>query len=257
MLGGRDGYSRGMISQTDFSAARDRALATLSQESGIGTLAEKLLHKTLKLYIEPRDELHEMECLGYVVDIKNESGIYEVQTANFAYLLPKLKKLLPESCVTVVYPIIVHKNIIWVDKETGSTSKPHKTTREGRATDVFYEASALSSLIPSPNLTLRIVMLAAEEYKALDGWDKTRKKGSTRLERIPTLIEDIIDLKTVEDYISIMPSLPERFTAKDFSRALRIKGRRASYSLNFLMRIGAVSRIGKEGRAYVYEITKE
>ena len=246
-----------MISQTDFSVAKSRAITELSYDGGIGTLSEKLLHRILKLYIEPRDELHEMEYLGSVVDIKNEDGIYEIQTANFRYLIPKLKKLLPVCHVTVVYPIIAHKDIMWVDKETGGISEPHKTTRQGRECDVLYEASALAQFIPDSNLTLRLIVMSAEEYKSLDGWDKTKKKGATRLERIPTAVERIVDLNSVGDYVSILPPLPDRFTAKDFSRALRIKGRRASYSLRLLLSIGAVSKVGKNGRAYVYEITKE
>ena len=240
-----------------FAVAQRRALLDIEREGGIGTLSEKLMHKTLKLYIEPREHLHEVDFLGSVADIKNECGIFEIQTKNFAYLIPKLRKFLPECHVTVVYPVVGHKNILWVDKQTGCISDAHKTTRVGRVSDVLYEVSALTEFIPDDRLTVRVILLTAEEYKSLDGWDKSRKRGASRIDRIPTAIEKIVDLNTISDYISILPPLGEKFTAKELYKALRLKGRRASYSLNFLMRIGAVKRVDKIGKAYIYEMEKE
>ena len=133
-------------------------------------------------------------------------------------------------------------------------SKPHKTSRTGRVSDVLYEASALVNFIPHENLSVCVLVVRAEEYRRLDGWDATGKKGATRAELIPTEISGVIELRTVDDYKSILPPLADGFTSKDFARALRLKGRRASYSLTLLKRIGAVEQIGKRGNAFLYRI---
>ena len=238
-------------SAAEFVAARERASRELAGTGGIGTLSEKLLHKTLKFYIDPNSEHHEVEYLGAVADVKNEQGIFEIQTRAFSYLIPKLRRFLEAERVTVIYPIISAKTIYWVDSETGSVGAPHKTTRTGRVTDVLYEASALAELIPHENLTVTVMLIKADEYKRLDGWDATRKKGATRLERVPTELEAVTELRTAQDYARILPPLPESFTAKDFSRALRLRGRRASYSLKLLRTLGVVLQIGKKGNAFI------
>ncbi len=243
-----------VINNDDFLRARKLASKSLSSDGGIGTLAEKLLHKTVKFYIDENPEYHEVKHLGAIADVKNGQGIFEIQTRSFAYLLPKLRRFLENGHVTVIYPIISEKNIYWIDKETGSAGAPHKTTRVGRASDVLYEASALRELIPHENLTVRVMLIRADEYKLLDGWDATRKRGAKRLECIPTGLCDVIDLSSREDYLALLPPLPERFTAKDFSKALRLRGRRASYSLGLLKQLGIIIQTDKRGNAFIYKI---
>ena len=245
-----------MTSHADFAAARNRVLTELPSDGGIGTLSEKMMHKILKLYIDPDTDNHEVAYLGSVADVKNSDGIFEIQSANFSYLIPKLNKFLVNDKVTVVYPIVGSKTVSWIDKDSGEITAPHKTTRQGRATDVYYVASAISEFIPHENLTLRIIIMSAEEYKYLDGYGKSRKNRATGIDRIPTGIEREIELRTVEDYASLLPPLPEEFTAGELSSALRLRGRRASYSLSFLRRLGIVEQVGKRGRAYLYTLKK-
>ena len=245
-----------MTSHADFAAARNSVLAEIPSDGGIGTLSEKMMHKILKLYIEPDADNHEVAYLGSVADVKNDDGIFEIQSSNFSYLIPKLRKFLTSDKVTVIYPIVGSKTVLWIDKESGEITAPRKTTRQGRATDVYYVASAISDFIPHENLTLRVIIMSAEEYKYLDGYGQSRKKRATKIDRIPTGIEQEISLHTVDDYASLLPPLPDIFTAKDFSSALRLRGRRASYSLSFLRRIGVIIQTGKRGRAYLYTLKK-
>ena len=73
---------------------------------GVGGLSEKAIHKILKLAIEPRVEMHEVSFCGSIADVMNECGIYEIQTRNHHKLIPKLKKFLPKTDVTVVVPLV-------------------------------------------------------------------------------------------------------------------------------------------------------
>lgn len=242
-----------ILDNEKFLNARLSAEAQLATEGGIGTLSEKLLHRTVKFYVDQNSEYHEVDYLGAVADVKNEQGIFEIQTASFSYLRAKLRRFLKNDSVTVIYPVITDRTIYWID-ENGALSEPHKTSRTGRSTDVLFEASALADIIPHENFRILVFLIRAEEYRKLDGWDATRKKGATSEKLIPTELTGIIELSGVEDYKAILPPLADGFTSKDFSRALRLRGRRASYSLTLLKRIGAVEQIGKRGNAFLYRI---
>ena len=244
-----------ILDNEKFLSARLLAEEELKVDSGIGTLSEKLLHKTLKFYVDPSVEHHELEYLGAVADVKNEQGIFEIQSASFSYLITKLRRFLKAYTVTVIYPVVGNKTIYWIDAD-GCVSKSHKTSRIGRSSDVLFEASALADMIPHANLTISVAVVSADEYRRLDGWAKTGKKGATRTELIPTGISQVIELRTVDDYKALLPPLSDGFTSKDFARALRLRGRRASYSLTLLRRIGAIEQTGKRGNAFLYKINQ-
>jgi len=235
-----------------FDRARIRAISEMSGQGGIGTLAEKLLHRILKLYLEPDESLHEVKHLGSVADIKNREGITEVQTRALERLLPKLRKFLKEDKVTVVYPIVYEKRLTWLDKESGELIKPRKSPRRGGYPNALPELSKISELIGHENLTVRLVLLTVSEFKALDGWDKTKKRGATLLERIPTALNGTLDITSPSDLALLLPSsLGESFTAKEFERATTLCGRRAWFSLQLLLEKDVLSR-EKSGRAYIY-----
>jgi len=187
------------FSEERFFEAKKRVLSDSSESSGIGTLAEKSLHKILKLYTEPREACHEISILGSVADIKNEEGITEIQTKSFDKLLPKLRRFLTEYPVTVVHPIITEKHIVWIDPETGEVTEPKKSPKRGRPTDVLPELCRIAEHFGDGRLTVRLILLTATEYKYLDGYGKDRKKRATRIDRLPTAITDTIELRTVRD----------------------------------------------------------
>ncbi len=243
-----------MINEERFLEAKKRAELVIENKSNIGTLGEKILHRTLKLYYEPRRELHEAAHLGIVADIKNEEGITEIQTGSFAPLLPKLKRLLPTERVTVVCPIIKEKRLFWVDPETGETAEPKRSPKKGKFSDALPELSKLSGLLFSDNLTVRLLLLSADEYKLLDGYGKDKKKKSTKIERVPTSLIEEYDIKSLKDLKGILPILPTPFSAKDFNKATSLKRRKAFFSLKFLENSGVIERCGKSGNAYLYKL---
>lgn len=246
------------MDRTRFFEARRRVLSEEVSEGGIGTLGEKLLHKVLKYYFEPCEEHHERELLGSVADVFDGERVVEIQTRAFNKLLPKLRKFLPHYPVTVVYPIVRVRVLHWLDRETGELTPPRKSTKRGKYSDALPELSAIRELIPNENLTVKLVYLDSEEYRYLDGWDKSRKHGATKLQLIPTDIIAIEELASRDDYRSLLPEgLPEQFCAEELYRVLGMRGRRAYFSLNLLRELGIIKQTGTRGRAYIYEINKE
>ena len=236
-----------------FQAARSAVLSESVAWDGIGTLSEKSLHKMLKLYIEPNIENHEVAYMGGVVDIKTADGIYEVQTRGYEKLVPKLRRILPTSPVTVVCPLAHEKYVRWLDRESGEMSERRKSPKRENAFDAFRMLFGIRELITHPNLHVRLVYMQVEDFRALDGWDKTRKRGSNRIERIPTNIIREEELSTCADYSAYLPTtLGDEFTAPEFSRTIKRTSRYTFYVLKLLVATGAVREVGKRGRATLY-----
>ncbi len=244
-----------MIDEKRFLDAYLSVTVKDEQRNCIGRLAEKSLHRILKMYYEPCEELHEVPFMGSVCDVKNDKGIIEIQTGSLTPLIPKLKKFLPRSTVTVVCPIIAEKRLIWLDKETGELTEPKKSPKKGRCSDLLPELSKISDILFSDGLTVRIVLLAADEYKYLDGYGKDRKKKATKIERLPRKLLGEFDIRTKDDLRSILPPLPSPFTSADFNKATGLKRRKAFYSLKLLERVEIAEKCGKDKNAYLYRMT--
>lgn len=246
-----------MIDQASFARfaeARIRVLGESVLDSGIGRLSEKSLHKILKLYIEPQEELHEKKRLGSVADILNDDGIYEIQTGSFERLLPKLEKFLPNNRVCVVVPIICEKTVRWLDKSTGEVTEPRKSPKKETPYTAFRELYKIRRFLTHENLSIRMIFLRAEEFKYLDGWDRSKKRGATKIDRIPTALLDDITINSKSDYLRFIPdSLRVEFTARELSLAAQYPARISSYVTGLLRTVGVIQFVRKEGRAYVYK----
>lgn len=244
-----------MIDEKRFFEAYLRVTGSEKERVGIGRLSEKSLHSILKCYLEPREELHEVTYLGCVLDVKNEEGIIEVQTGSFTPIIPKIKKLLPHSKLTLVHPIIAEKTLIWIDKETGELTEPKKSPKKGKFSDALPELSKLSGLLFSEGFTVKLMLLSADEYKYLDGYGKDRKKRATKVEKIPKRLIGEFDIKTKSDLNSILPPLPATFTSADFNKATGLRRRKAFYSLKLLLREGVIEQCGKVRNAFLYRLS--
>ena len=219
---------------------------------GIGRLSEKAMHRALKLYYEPNEAYHEVECLGSVADIKNEWGIIEIQRASLSYMIPKLKCFLPEYRVRVVHPVTVKKRVRWLNSETGEITATGKITQGKRVQDVSFELYKLREFIGNPNFELVLPLIECDEYRLLDGWDKTRKKGATRLEAIPRELCDELTFKAREDYLALIPNtLGDSFTEREFRAAIKSRSRYSYYALRLSLDLSLIER-HREGKCYVY-----
>ncbi len=220
---------------------------------GIGTLGEKTVHAVLKRYYEPVADRHEIQVGGYVADIVGETGIIEIQTRQFERLRRKLDAFLPVCPVTVVYPIAHTKWLYWMDPNTGEMSNKRKSPKTGSPLEAFFELYKVKDYLCREGLCIHLILLDVEEYRNLDGWSHDRKKGSSRFDRVPVDLHDEIRLASPMDFRSLLPQdLPEEFTCSDLKECGGISLASAQTAMRVLAHIGAVSRIGKRGRANLY-----
>lgn len=237
-----------------FSMARGQALSCDPTDFSVGQLREKLVHRTLKYYIDDDTSHHEVKHLGYVLDVKNSDGVFEIQSRAFDKLRKKLPRLLSDGHVTVVYPLIYERHITWIDPENGEATAPRKASKKGRKSDVLCELARISDLPLHENFTLRIYTLIADEYRTLDGYGKFKKKRATKMNLIPRELVSVSEYRTLSDFAALLPDgLGTEFFAKDFYSLTRLRGRRGWLALTFCTEIGLVRRIGKLGNAFVYE----
>ena len=236
-----------------FSEACRALYGAVPSRNRIGVLSEKTLHSVIKRFIEPNEALQEVKVGGYYADIKNDDGIFEVQTRSFNRLRAKLTSYLETEKVTVVYPIPAVKRLIWIDAQTGELTSPRKSPKRGSYFDAFPELYKLDMLIANESLRVLLLMVDMDEYRYLNGWSADGKKGSTRHERYPIALADSLLLATKEDYEGLLPSdLCSPFTSKDFASAAKIRPKIAQTVLTVLLKRGAVQCVGKKGRLKLY-----
>ena len=198
-----------------------------------------------------------MKVNGFVADICNAEGIIEIQTRSLGKLKRKLEVFLQNVPVTIIYPIAHTKYLCWVDEETGTVTGRRKSPKTGSAWNLFRELYPLRSFLTHPNFCVCAALIDLEEYRLLNGWSKDKKKGSTRYDRIPIQLVELIYLMTEEDYRAIIPNtLPKKFTSKEFSKAVHISLSSAQRALLILYQLGVVQRVEKQKNAYIYELTE-
>lgn len=223
---------------------------------GIGTLNEGPLHAYLKNRYEPRQELHEVKVGGYVADIANEEGCIEIQTRSFGKMKKKLKALLDQGQVTLVYPVARLKWVLWIDPATGEVSNRRKSPKRTQPADVFYELQWISELLDHPNLRLLVVSMEIEEYKNLDGWGKDRKRNATRATRVPVQVFDEVLIQCPRDYVLLLPEgLPEAFTTADLAKLAGLSRSTAQVGARLLRQLGVIELVGKKGRSNLYAVS--
>ena len=227
-----------------WEAAKQAALR--AERAGIGTLGEKGVHAALKYYFAPDPADHERPVAGFVADIAREDGIVEIQSRQFRHLDDKLAAFLPLGPVTVVYPVIVEKRLLWVD-ETGEVIRTRKSNKKGRPADLLAELYGIRRHLEAPGLSFHIVLLTAEEVRERHG--RTVKRG----ELLPGDLQGEMRLSAGETG-ALAPELPRgAFTAKEFAKAAGYRPREGSFALQTLVQLGLIRRAGTRGKAYLYE----
>jgi len=236
-----------------FCEACHTLIGSVPNRNGIGVLSEKTLHSVIKRFIEPNEALQEVKVGGYYADIKNENGIFEIQTRSLNKIRAKLTSYLETERVTVVYPIPAVKRLIWIDAQTGELTTPRKSPKHGSYFDAFPELYKLDMLIANESLCVLLLMVDMDEYRYLNGWSADGKKGSTRHERYPIALAGSLLLATKEDYEGLLPSdLCSPFTSKELATAAKTRSRIAQTVLMVLSKRGVVQCVGKRGRLNLY-----
>ena len=224
----------------------------------IGTLSEKSIHSTIKDYLEPNKEYQEIKVGNYIADIKKDNTIYEIQTQQFKNLLSKINYYIKCRYKTIiVYPIAQNKYINWVEPNNTEILERRKTPHKGVIQDMFKELYWIVNYLDNPLIELHIILLDVEEYKYLDGYGQNNKKRATKIDKVPTKINEIIQINSISDLNKFLPdTLPKEFTSKDFIKHSKCNKRWAGSGLKMLRENNIITVVRKQGNTFVYSKNK-
>ncbi|MBO5938649.1 MAG: hypothetical protein J6Q82_04025 [Clostridia bacterium] len=228
----------------------DRADATAGERFEL--YAEKRLHRILKDFISEEEGTQEISVGKYTADLLVGDEITEIQTRSLRPLLPKLCYYLSDTeyRVTVVHPILAEKTLIRAERDTGEVLSVKKSPKKGRVTDGLSELYWLSSLLPNERLTVRFLLLRADEVRYSERV-RYRKSGAYDAELFPRELLDEIVLGCREDYRIFLPEGLADFTAAEYAGWSKLRGRNIYSALNTLCAVG-VLRKEQEGKKYRY-----
>ena len=223
---------------------------------GIGTYNEKRLHRILKSYISENEDSYEIPMGRYVADIFEDGRITEIQTRDMERLLPKLRFYLEKTRypVTVVYPVIRDKAILRVDADSGELIRRRLSSIHGNLWDALPPLYHIRELLPNARLTIKVILIDAEEYRYSEAI-RYRKQGRYISELYPTELILEYELSDQESFKALLPDTSAPFTAAEYSRAVKRKGRELYSALNLFCSLGLLDR-QKDGNKYVYKRTE-
>ncbi len=223
-----------------------------SQE--IGTLNEKPLHAALKeWYVQPGDQF-EVSVDGFVVDIVRDDLLIEIQTGNFSSIKRKVKTLVKNHPMCLVYPVAREKWIVRLAKDgSGDVLGRRKSPKRGAFEHVFAELVSFPQLVADANLSLEVLLVQEEEVRRYDGQRAWRRHGWVIHER---RLLDVVDRRLFETPADLLafvpPDLAEPWMTSDLAAAIsqpRWLARKMAYCLR---KMGAVVPVGKQGNAILY-----
>jgi hypothetical protein len=222
--------------------------------STIGVLREGPLHAAVKaLLVGPGDRL-EVPVGRFVIDLVRLDGeLVEVQTGGFSALGAKLDALLDEHRFRIVYPVAAERRIVRVDHHGEMTSVRRSPKRAG-VVEVFDKLVAFPSLLSHPHLTVEVLLLREEHFRAarpMRARHRTRDPGERRL----VDVLDRVELRGPDDILNSLPVLPAvpfstRELASLFGCSL-VLAQRTVYCLRIM---GLVEAGGKRGRTPLHRV---
>jgi len=225
--------------------------------NSIGTKKESSLHRELKTLYSGPQGMTEVAAAGYIADGLNGEGEFiEVQTGSFAPLKRKLKALLLEAPVRLVYPVAAAKYIEVFELFNGTVFLLHrrKSPRRGSPWDLFNALVYGWELASLQGLSIELVLADIVERRVADGKGSWRRRGQSILDKSLEAVRESIVLERPADYLRFVPfARREAFTASMLAKKAGIKAALARKALYVLTRLGLVKRAGKKGRAWLYE----
>lgn len=254
------------IGKIRFLRLAHEELSRIKTRDGIGLLAEKRLHSTLKRWICEDTRCHEVKITGkgekkrrFVADILTKNGeIFEVQTGKLYPIRAKIHFYMTETDyhVTLLHPLLREKWICWLNIETGEATARKKSPLHETALHALAQCKPFLPYLGTKRFSICLPALEAEEFRLLDGWGRKGKRGSHRYELIPLALLDTLSLKERTDYVALFPTdarLNTPFTAKTFGKIAHLKGYDIYNALAVFEGLDVIKKSGTEGRAALWQ----
>ena len=221
-----------------------------------GGMGEKSLHNAIKnWYAQPGDQVEALVD-GYIVDIKRDDLLVEIQTRNFSAIKNKLATLIKSHQVRLVYPVSEMKWIVRVDKNGEQILSRRRSPKRGRVEDLFTELVYIPQLLEDSSFEIEVLMLHSEDILIDDGkgsW--RRRRWSIHDRRMLKVVEQRL-FKTPWELASTVPTFLENgFTTKQLAEKKRMPLQLTRKLIYCLRKMGLLENAGYERRAPTYRRT--
>lgn len=191
---------------------------------------ESSLHNTLKAYYSSvYNGQTEVKADGHIYDILCEdSTVIEIQTQNLSSLYKKIEDILNRNKkVILIYPQVIGKKINYYNEE-GKLTFSRKSSKKGHILDVFSQLTKIYPFLLNKNFILDIVEvnIIEERLKTKEKVQSKNKKRRFRKDWNKTnkRLDEIIKttrFDNKDDYLSVLPELPEEFSSKELKECLK------------------------------------
>ena len=225
------------------------------EETGINIQNERSLHASIISWYSKEGDRFEVKVDGFIIDIVRDNLLIEIQTRNFSAIGRKLRSLLKNHKVKLVYPVPVEKLIITIDAQDGSVISKRKSPKKGSAVEVFNELVRIPDLINDENFMIEILLIREEEIRCKDGKGSWRRKGTSIIDRKLLEVTGQVLLCNKEDFLKFLsPELNQSFTNKILAQNMCIpisKVRKMTYCMR---KMGVIMETGKIGNELLLSI---
>jgi hypothetical protein len=224
-------------------------------ENTFGSRRESSLHSSIKKWYFLEGDRLEAKVDDFIVDMVRGDLLIEIQTANFSAIKPKLKRLLKDHKVRLVYPLPRKKWIVHRSMSNGEITGRRMSPKRGSLYDLFSELIRIADLFPIGNLSIEVLMIEVEEIWCNDGKGSWRRKGASIEDRRLIDILESVMFENKMDFLGVLPKgLPNPFTNRNLAENLRIpinQSRKMTYSLR---KIGTIKDAGKNGNQMLFQV---
>ena len=223
----------------------------------IGTLGEKNVHAALKAwYARPGDEL-EVEVDGFHIDIVRGQLLVEIQTGNFSSQRRKLKTLLENHPLKLVFPIALEKWITRLGSDGTTILGRRRSPKKGRIFEVFRELVSIPGLIAKAAFSLEVLFIHEEEFRQDDGKGSWRRKGWSISDRRLIKVVGSHLFQAPKDFLDLLPAeLKDPFSTLELASAIEQPHWLAQKMAYCLRHMGVIQVKGKKGNALLYSTAR-
>lgn len=214
----------------------------------IGTLNEGSLHASLKAAYAQTGDQFEVPLGGFVIDIRRDDVLIEIQTGSFAALGNKLDHLLGSHRVLLVHPIAAETHLRRPGRPTRRSPK-RRTIHH-----LFEELVSIPTLLDHPNLTLDVVLVSVTKVQAPDPRARRGRGGWRTVDRELREILGCHRFERPDDLLELVPTVPPVFTTADLAAAATISRDIAQQMAFCLRHLGLFEEGPRTPRGIEYRI---
>jgi hypothetical protein len=218
-------------------------------------LYKSSLHSSIKdWYSVPGDRL-EARVENYIIDIVRNDLLIEIQTRNFSAIKRKLRSLIGDYSVRLVYPIAERKWIVRVARSNGEMLSRRRSPKRGKLPDLFDELVWIPHLAGEDNFSMEVLMIEEEEIRCADGKGSWRRRGVSIKDRKLLDVVERVRFVEREDFLRFLPSdLDQPFTNKSLAREIGVLVRQSRRITYCLKKMGAIREVGKRRNELLFEV---